>query len=128
MDFPSPSPVAGRHKRRINIRPASLGKERQIAKSMPPQSGLGEEIQKMRELRVFPHAHAWGYFRAPSGLTIRVARCARPGLPMAGPAGLPGEEESIICNLPLKRRVGKAHEWAWIQYFIGPPPAAEAAG
>ena len=35
---------------------------------MPPPSGLGEETHKTNYRRAGPHAHAWGYFRAPSGL------------------------------------------------------------
>ena len=39
---------------------------------MPPQSGLGEEIQNTQDSRMPPHAHAWGYFKTPSGLKSAV--------------------------------------------------------
>ena len=72
MDSLSASPVRGgiipNQTRRNRSTP---GEEGRIQRGMSPQSGLGEEIQDTRTLRVSPHAHAWGYGRAPSGLESR---------------------------------------------------------
>jgi hypothetical protein len=73
VDSLSQSPVRGgiipNQTRRNRSTP---GEEGRIQRGMSPPSGLGEEIQNTRTLRVSPQAHAWGYCRAPSGLESAV--------------------------------------------------------